>query len=73
MRVIEDHAARAGHHALIGCISSANPGAVAFHAAQGFAEVGRLPQVGCKWDQWLDLIVMQKILRRPPDMPARAR
>ena len=53
-------------HVMVAAISSANPGAVAFHATLGFVHVGRLQQVGRKADQWLDLILMQKLLN-PPD------
>jgi phosphinothricin acetyltransferase len=28
----------------------------------GFAEVARMPEVGTKWGQRLDLVLMQKIL-----------
>lgn len=58
-----EHAARAaGKTTMIAAISGENPGAVAFHAALGFAPVGRLPGVGAKFDRRIDLILMQKDL-----------
>ncbi len=56
-----------GVHVMIAGISGAAPGSFAFHKALGFAECARIPQVGRKQGQWLDLILMQKILHLHPD------
>jgi phosphinothricin acetyltransferase len=56
-------AARAnGVHALIGGLSSDNDVSLALHHSLGFVEVGRLPEVGRKFDRWLDLVLLQLIL-----------
>lgn len=56
-------AARAdGVHALIGGLSADNEVSVALHRSLGFVEVGRLPEVGRKFDRWLDLVLVQLIL-----------
>lgn len=55
-------ARKRGLHSMIGGIDGSNAGSLAFHAALGFREVGRLPEVGWKFDRWLDLVFMQKTL-----------
>jgi len=37
-------------------------GSIALHAAAGFVEVGRLPDVGFKFERWLDTVLMQRAL-----------
>ncbi len=49
-------------HSLIGGIDSTNVASLAFHAAMGFEEVGRMREVGWKFDRWLTLVFMQKML-----------
>lgn len=60
------HAERAAKedaiHVMVAAISGANDQAFKFHQKVGFVESGRMPEVGRKSEQWLDLILMQKIL-----------
>jgi phosphinothricin acetyltransferase len=50
-------------HTLIGGIDANNQGSIDFHAKFGFEIVGRMNQVGYKFNRWLDLIWMQKTLK----------
>lgn len=49
-------------HAMIAGIDAVNAASIALHASLGFAEVARMPEVGCKFGRWLDLVFMQKQL-----------
>lgn len=60
--VLVDRCRAIGKHVMIGAIAADNDASLRLHAAEGFAEVGRLPQVGRKFDRWLDLVFMQKLL-----------
>ncbi|WP_227426493.1 GNAT family N-acetyltransferase [Roseibaca sp. Y0-43] len=62
MAALEDHARQAGHHVMVAAITGSNDGSVRFHAALGYVHVGTMPQVGWKFGQYHDLVLMQKIL-----------
>jgi phosphinothricin acetyltransferase len=57
-----ERACAAGVHVLVGAIDGANEESIRFHARLGFVEVARMPQTGQKFGQWLDLVLMQRIL-----------
>ncbi len=62
MQAIEDHARTRGAHTMVAAVASENPGGIGFHEAIGYQRVGLLPQSGRKFDRWLDLVLLQKIL-----------
>lgn len=62
MQALEDHAREAGFHSMIAGVSDENPGGIAFHERMGYAQVAVLPQVGWKFERWMDLILLQKLL-----------
>nr|WP_296774666.1 GNAT family N-acetyltransferase [Rhodococcus sp. (in: high G+C Gram-positive bacteria)] len=57
-----ERARTAGIHALIGVIESRNTTSIALHEKFGFVTVGQMPEVGIKFDRWLDLTLMQLTL-----------
>jgi phosphinothricin acetyltransferase len=40
-----------------------NVSTVALHASLGFKEVGLLPEAGCKFGEWMRLLIMQRPLQ----------
>jgi phosphinothricin acetyltransferase len=62
MQALIDHARQAGVHVLVGGLSADNEASVALHRKLGFVEVARMPEVGRKFDRWLDLVYMQLVL-----------
>ncbi len=60
--VLSERARALGKHAMIGAIAADNAASIKLHVEAGFLEVGRMPEVGRKFDRWLDLVLMQKLL-----------
>jgi len=52
-------------HAMIGGIDATNTGSIKLHEKLGFKHVGTLPQVGFKFDRWLDLAFYHLQLETP--------
>jgi phosphinothricin acetyltransferase len=59
---LTERARAQGFHVMIGALEPNNEASVKLHLAQGFAETGRMPEVGRKFDRWLTLVFVQKIL-----------
>lgn len=51
-----------GFHTMIAGIDSSNQGSVEFHRKFGFETVGTFKEVGFKFDKWLDVTFMQRML-----------
>lgn len=59
---LEDHARARGATSIWGGISAENAVGLSFHAACGYAEAARLPEVGWKFGRAIDLVLMRKAL-----------
>lgn len=51
-----------GKHVMVAGIASDNDASLRLHERHGFFETGRMPEVGFKFERWLDLVLMQKRL-----------
>jgi L-amino acid N-acyltransferase YncA len=71
MTALFAHAADHGIHMMVGAVDSENVGSIRFHEALGFVEVGRLPEVGRKFDRWLDLVLLQRTIETVRDISTR--
>ena len=60
MGALVDRATTSDLHVLVAGIDGDNIGSIHFHERWGFTEVARMPEVGRKWDRWLDLVLMQR-------------
>ena len=52
----------AGHHSIVALISADQTASLKLHAAHGFTQVALLKEVGFKFNRWLDVAYMQRML-----------
>ena len=62
MKEIMDEAEKASYHAVLGLICSENTASIKLMLDFGFFEAGCLKEVGKKYDRWLDVTILEKIL-----------
>jgi L-amino acid N-acyltransferase YncA len=51
-----------GIHTVVAAVALPNPASLALHRACGFEEVGVMREVGRKFDRWIDVLWLQKVL-----------
>ncbi len=51
-----------GFHAILAVIDSDNAPSIRLHAKFGFTEVGRFRQIGFKFDRWLDVVYLERLM-----------
>lgn len=59
MRALVERATAEGRHVMMAGICSTNTGSIALHEKLGFRTVAVVPEVGRKFDRWLDLTLMR--------------
>jgi phosphinothricin acetyltransferase len=51
-----------GHHTVVGGADASQAASIALHTKFGFKKVSHLVEVGFKFGNWLDVVLMQKML-----------
>ena len=54
----------AGYHAMVAGIDATNEASLVLHRKAGFQPVAHFREVGWKFERWLDLVFMERILAR---------
>jgi phosphinothricin acetyltransferase len=57
-----DAASNLGMHAIMAVLDAESEASMRLHTRFGFKEVGRLPEVGHKFERWLDVVYLQLLL-----------
>ena len=59
MKALIEYARNANLHMMVAAIESGNTASIRLHERLGFVTTGQMPEVGRKFDRWLDLTFMQ--------------
>ena len=51
-----------GLHVLVAAVDADNDASIRFHERLGFEQVARMPEVGRKFDRWLTLVLLQRVI-----------
>ncbi|TDH61936.1 N-acetyltransferase family protein [Dankookia rubra] len=57
-----------GKHMMIAGVDAAKAASIAMHERLGFGRVAHLREVGRKFDRWLDLVFLQRLLGAPQSL-----
>jgi L-amino acid N-acyltransferase YncA len=63
--ILADQVTRAkslGLRAIIAVIDTRQTASIGIHEKHGFVEVGRFPQIGHKFGEWLDVVFMERLI-----------
>jgi L-amino acid N-acyltransferase YncA len=62
LRLLIARAIELGKHTMVAGIEASNEASLALHRGENFTDRCRIPEVGCKFGRWLDLIFLSKNL-----------
>lgn len=62
---LEEELQARGYLRFLACIALPNEASIAMHEKRGYVQVAHFPKIGYKFDQWHDIVWMQKSLEGP--------
>ncbi len=51
-----------GHHTVVALVCGEQAGSLRLHEEMGFTRTGRIREAGYKFDQWLDVVYLQRMV-----------
>ena len=62
---LEEELQARGYLRFLACIALPNEASIAMHEKRGYVQVAHFPRIGYKFDQWHDIVWMQKTIDGP--------